>query len=92
MWNASILAADLISSGEFDVHEASVLELGAGAGLAGIVAALNGATVVLLSDYNSPRILQNLLRNADANLPPAIRNKVSVTGHVWGESVASISR
>lgn len=92
MWNAALLAANLIDSGKFSVLDESILELGAGAGLPGILSALNGAKLVVLSDYESPMLLTNLRRNVEENLPKTLRDKVKVEGHVWGQSVASITQ
>lgn len=92
VWNSALLAADLITSCKFDVRGETVLELGAGAGLPGIVAALEGAQFTVLSDYESPTILANLKRNVDENIPLTLRNRVAVEGHIWGETVGSITR
>jgi predicted nicotinamide N-methyase len=92
VWNASILAADLISNGTFAVVNETVLELGAGAGLAGIVAALHRANLVVLSDYDSPKLLENLQRNVDSNIPPTGRERVKVVGHIWGQDTTSITK
>lgn len=82
--------ADLISSGKFCVLGESVLELGAGAGLPGILSILEGAEGVVLSDYNSPEVLKNLERNVEENVPATLRHAVKVEGHIWGESSCSI--
>lgn len=78
--------------GRFPVTGESVLELGAGAGLPGILAALEGAELVVLSDYPSPVILANLRRNVNENIPKNMQSKVKVEGHVWGQSTISITR
>jgi EEF1A N-terminal glycine/lysine methyltransferase len=90
VWNAAILAADFITRGDFSVGEESVLELGAGAGLPGIVAALHGAKMVVLSDYESPNLLANLQANVDENITATLRSKVIVEGHIWGMSPEKI--
>ena len=92
VWNASILAADLICNGLITVKDETVLEVGAGAGLAGIVAALYGAKLVVLSDYDSPRLLENLRQNTEVNLPMSIRERVKVLGHIWGQDTTSITK
>jgi EEF1A N-terminal glycine/lysine methyltransferase len=92
VWNAAILGADFITRGDFSVGQESVLELGAGAGLPGIVAALRGAKMVILSDYDSPNLLANLQANVDENIPATLRSKVFVEGHMWGTSLEKIVR
>jgi EEF1A N-terminal glycine/lysine methyltransferase len=92
VWNASIRAADLIAADNFDVRGQTVLELGAGAGLAGIVAVLQGADFVLLSDYESSLLLENLSRNVKENVPSVLQNQIAVSGHIWGQDVLSVAR
>lgn len=46
IWESSILLSDAISSGELQVSGKNVLELGSGAGLAGLVAVKKGAEKV----------------------------------------------
>ena len=91
MWNAGVLAADFIISGTFDVAGESLLELGAGAGLPGIAAALHGAETVVLSDYDSPALLENLRHNVENNIPAMVRSRVHVEAHIWGQSTAAIT-
>lgn len=92
MWNAGVLAADFIISGTFDVAGESLLELGAGAGLPGIAAVLHGAETVVLSDYDSPALLENLRDNVENNVPATMRSRVHVEAHIWGQSTAAITR
>lgn len=50
-------AADMITDEkEFDVRGKTVLEMGAGAGLPGLVSALEGAGEVVLSDYPAEKV------------------------------------
>lgn len=51
VWNASVLLADKIAGGEIAVEGKTVLELGCGLGLPGIVAARTGAKQVRSSRY-----------------------------------------
>jgi EEF1A N-terminal glycine/lysine methyltransferase len=82
--------ADLIGSGNFSVLGESVLELGAGAGLPGILSILEGANSVVLSDYNSPELLKNLERNVEENIPSILKHAIKVEGHTWGGTGSSI--
>ena len=47
----------------------SVLELGAAAALPSMVAALNGARKVVVTDYPDPELVENIVYNVDHNLP-----------------------
>jgi nicotinamide N-methyltransferase len=92
VWNAALLLADMICSGKFPVAGETILELGAGAGLPGILAALEGAEFVLLSDYDSPALLSNLRGNVEANVPKALLYRVEVQGYIWGSDIDVITR
>ncbi|KKY34770.1 putative nicotinamide n-methyltransferase [Diaporthe ampelina] len=81
----------------FSVAGRSVLELGAGTALPSLLAALLGATRVVLTDYPAPAVISNLTANAARNarpelLPPPSSSSapaavapVEVEGHAWGE-------
>jgi EEF1A N-terminal glycine/lysine methyltransferase len=92
VWNGAVLAADLIDRGKFPVAGHTVLELGAGAGLPGIISTLQGAEIVVLSDYESPKVLQNLRRNIEENIPKTQLSRIKVEGHIWGQNSDSITR
>ncbi len=53
LWNASVVLSRFIDQGQVAVRGRSVLELGAGAAVPSIVAALNGATHVRLCRTNT---------------------------------------
>lgn len=42
-----------------------MLELGAGAGLPGIVSAIKGASTVVVTDYPDPDLIENIAHNVD---------------------------
>ena len=65
-WGGGILLAQMIDSQSIDVSNKSVLELGCGTGLAGLVSARAGSAITVLSDYH-PVVLQNAQRNVDEN-------------------------
>lgn len=75
---------------EWDVGGKQVLELGAGTGLAGMMAALQGAQKLVISDYPAAEVLRNIQANVDRNLEPRkIQNpqavaEAEVKGHEWG--------
>lgn len=82
LWNASKVLADKIYKKEIDVSGKRVLELGAGASLPSIVAALSGASYVLCTDYPEGDILQNIMYNVQTN---GVDNKVNVQGLLWSD-------
>lgn len=67
-----------------------MLELGAGGGLPGLVAAKNGASKVVLTDYPDADLIENLEYNVENNIPPSDRKHVSVQGYIWGRPVESL--
>lgn len=74
----------MVIAGEFQVRDMSVLELGAGAGCAGIICALAGARRTVLTDYPADAILEALRGNVERNIPKSALEKVEVKGHMWG--------
>ncbi|KAG8942767.1 nicotinamide n-methyltransferase [Tulasnella sp. 419] len=88
LWNAAKSFATYL-----DLHSnslckgKSVLELGAGGGLPGLVCALNGAQRVLLTDYPDHSLIENLKYNVEVNLPSELHHVVYVKGYLWGKSV-----
>jgi len=87
VWNASLVLADYIASGKIDAKGESVLELGAGAGLLGILCAKQGAQTVCLSDYPDDAILENLRHNVSTNLNDSDTQRCFVVGHQWGDQI-----
>ncbi|KAF2020396.1 hypothetical protein BU24DRAFT_339297 [Aaosphaeria arxii CBS 175.79] len=93
VWNASVLMGELIGGkkGEqrleknWRIDGETVLELGAGAGLAGIVSLLSGAKEVTFTDYPAPPIIETIRKNVAKNVPDHLKANISVEGHQWGE-------
>jgi len=68
----------------WNVCDETVLELGAGTGIAGIVAVKAGAREVVITDYPAEEVLLNLRGNVERNLGADERKRCSVRGYEWG--------
>ena len=86
--------ADYIESHPSITKGKTVLELGAGAGLPGLVAAVEGgADAVVLTDYPDGDLVDNLRHNAAGHAShvgpegndQARAGKVAVRGYLWGD-------
>ncbi|KAG0148873.1 hypothetical protein CROQUDRAFT_669572 [Cronartium quercuum f. sp. fusiforme G11] len=85
VWVSSIYMADLIHAGEIDCRNKRILELGAGAGLASVAAALYGSCeTIVSSDWPNGQILETLEKNLRSNVPHSSVWKV--IGHRWGHA------
>ncbi|PRP85855.1 hypothetical protein PROFUN_06129 [Planoprotostelium fungivorum] len=82
LWNAARFLADHLDSAE-RCKDLSFLELGAGSGLPSIMAALNGASRVLITDYPEDVLLDNIKENVRSNCGTV--SHVKVMGHMWGK-------
>ena len=99
LWNASHFVARLLDTGQLDVRGHTCLELGAGAGLLSLIAALNGAAAAVATDYareNDVSLLGPLAANAAwlnqlrerASRPWSC--EVAVLPHVWGTDTGDV--
>ena len=93
IYNAARVISDYVDAGRIaglSMSGVSVLELGAGAGLPGIVCALNGAKTVVLSDYGSEfdRVLVEAMDLNIASFASAAPNcKMFSVPYIWGKDV-----
>lgn len=87
LWNASRSFATYLDDHPELYRDRSVLELGAGGGLPGIVTAKNGAARVVLTDYPDQPLLDNLQHNVRENVPLERTSHVEVKGYIWGHSI-----
>ncbi|KAI5793040.1 putative methyltransferase-domain-containing protein [Geopyxis carbonaria] len=98
LWGHKLWLAGLLLSRHLEthadtlVHGASVLELGAGAGLPGLTCALRGAQRVVISDYPDTDLIQNIARNIDAlpSAPTAAPVRARAVGYCWGADAAPL--
>lgn len=64
LWNAGRTISDYLEENAPTLlRDRNVLELGAGAGLPGIVSAINGASKVVVTDYPDPDLIDNIAHN-----------------------------
>ena len=81
--------ANFGKKGMWDVSGKKVLELGAGTGLAGILAARCGAVETVITDYPAAEVLQNIQSNIKKNVEGKSWQGQGISchakGHVWGQ-------
>lgn len=93
VYNAARVLGDRINSGLINCKNLKCLELGAGAGLPGLLAGLNGASEVVISDYGTDFDI-SLVYAIDYNIQTIFpllgkegQPRVSGVGYVWGYPV-----
>lgn len=91
VYNAARVVADMIDQNIIECRGKNCLELGAGAGLPGIMAALVGASTTVISDYGTS-VDRSLIQAIDMNI--LSHNQYLSTGcklvgepYVWGNDV-----
>ncbi|KAJ7952626.1 Lysine methyltransferase [Quillaja saponaria] len=86
VWDSALFLSEWMATqgqAEFHLQGKKVLELGAGAGVPGLTAALLGASQVVLTDIEP--LLSGLLKNVEAN---GLRDRVEVRELLWGTNEA----
>ncbi|KAM4598415.1 histone-arginine methyltransferase METTL23 isoform 1-T2 [Polymixia lowei] len=81
VWPCAVVLAQYVWAQREELKEKTVLELGAGVSLPGVVAAKCGAKVILTDSAELPLCLENCRRSCAANSLP----DVQVSGLTWGE-------
>lgn len=84
VWDAAVVLCMYLELGAVELKGRKVIELGAGTGLVGIVAALLGAHVTIT---DREAALELLSANVDANLPPLCRRLAVVSELTWGQGL-----
>lgn len=80
----------------------TVLELGAGAGLPSLTAALHKARQVVVTDYPDAELIENLRHNISANISPSstsssspsngsYKRNITAQGYVWGGPIEPLT-
>ncbi|WWD18960.1 hypothetical protein CI109_103417 [Kwoniella shandongensis] len=94
VWLSSIYLADLLATQVIDVSQTRVAELGAGAGLPGIVALVCGkAESVISSDWGVAEVIDVISDNFDRAVKSSDEvegEKWKVIGHEWGTDPSSL--
>ncbi|CAI5761886.1 Uncharacterized protein PODLI_1B024144 [Podarcis lilfordi] len=88
VWDAAVVLCTFLEMGGIDLQGRLVIELGAGTGLLGIVAALLGAQVTITDRKAALALLES---NVQANLPADIRPRTAVKELTWGRDLGSFS-
>ncbi|KAK7893195.1 hypothetical protein WMY93_022347 [Mugilogobius chulae] len=85
VWDAAVVMCMYLELGRVDLKGKTAIELGAGTGLVGIVAALLGAKVTITDRQPA---LDSLSTNVKSNLPSEISELTKVSELTWGENLA----
>ncbi|XP_025904875.1 protein N-lysine methyltransferase METTL21A isoform X2 [Nothoprocta perdicaria] len=86
VWDAAVVLSTFLEAGSIDLRDRHVLELGAGTGLPGIVAALLGARVTLTDRADALELLEANVRD---NLPPEALPRAAVRELAWGQGLGA---
>ncbi|KAL2076916.1 hypothetical protein ACEWY4_027490 [Coilia grayii] len=84
VWDAAVVLCMYMELGHIELKGKTAIELGAGTGLVGIVAALLGANVTVTD--RAPA-LDFLSANVRDNLPPGLQGAARVSELTWGEGL-----
>lgn len=87
LWNGGRWLAGHFDGNPHLVEGKSILEFGAAAGLPSIIAALRGASQVVVTDYPDKQLIDCLAVNLQRNCPTA---NIKEAGFLWGSSTEDI--
>ncbi|CAG8475902.1 8714_t:CDS:2 [Ambispora gerdemannii] len=91
LWNAAKCLANYLDENKELVCGKNVLEFGAGAGLPSLIANINGAEKVVITDYPDEQLLDNIKYNV-ANIFPnkKDRERIIIMGYIWGKDTTPL--
>uniref|UniRef100_UPI00398ECA99 protein N-lysine methyltransferase METTL21A n=1 Tax=Pristiophorus japonicus TaxID=55135 RepID=UPI00398ECA99 len=81
VWDAAIVLCTYLELGAIQLQDRTVIELGAGTGLVGIVATLLGGDVTVTDREVALQFLESNLRE---NIPPDLQTRARATELSWG--------
>ncbi|XP_072117406.1 protein N-lysine methyltransferase METTL21A [Mobula birostris] len=81
VWDAAIVLCTYLEMGVIQLRDRTVIELGAGTGLVGIVAALLGANVTITDREVALQFLESNVRD---NIPHDLQNMAWIRELAWG--------
>lgn len=84
LWNAGQVIAQYLEDNAQLVQGKTVLELGAGAGLPSLIAAILGAKKVVVTDYPDAELILNLRYNIEHCSALVNKAKIVAEGFLWG--------
>jgi len=91
LWNGSRVVSDWFETHPEEVKGRTVLEIGAGAGLPSIVAAVLGAKKAVVTDFPDPELIVTMWKNIRGCPMLAVDNEedlnIVADGYVWGADV-----
>jgi len=91
LWNAGqVISQYLEDNTKQLVRGKTILELGAGAGLPSLVAAVLGARKVVVTDYPDAELIANLRHNIEQCLPLESKSSIVAEGFLWGGGSGSL--
>eukprot|EP00048_Salpingoeca_helianthica_P000752 m.43754 g.43754 ORF g.43754 m.43754 type:complete len:251 (-) comp10819_c0_seq2:31-783(-) len=90
LWNAGVVMGRYCDENPALCKNKNTLELGAAAAVPSLVAALQGASQVVITDYPEDDLIAAIQKNVDMNIPEDIKPRVHSLGYLWGSDVAPL--
>ncbi|KAI9680639.1 MAG: nicotinamide n-methyltransferase [Caeruleum heppii] len=85
LWNAGRVVSDYLEDHAGDlIRGRTILELGAGAGLPGLVCAMHASDQVVVTDYPDADLVDNLRHNISQTAHLRSSSSICAEGYLWG--------